>query len=255
MTRFAFGQNWRSFVSVVDDERVAEAQKPLAALDLAGKSFLDVGCGSGLSSLAARNLGARVVAFDYDSESVAAAKLLRERFRPGDQDWQIGRGDVLDPDYLKTLGKFDVVYAWGVLHHTGEMWRALENCLLPLGQGALLYLALYNDQGWQSRAWRLVKRAYHLNPVARAAVLGIFVPYFASPVIARSICRRENAFRAYRKRRGMSIVHDWVDWLGGYPYEVASTKAVIAFFDARGLELIRSTTTLGNNEYLFVRRH
>lgn len=252
MTRFAFGQNWKSFVRVVDDERVAEAEKALAPLDLAGKSFLDVGCGSGLSSLAARNLGARVVAFDYDRESVTAAALLRERFRPGDPDWRIEQGDVLDPDYLKRLGKFDVVYAWGVLHHTGEMWRALENCLLPLDPGGLLCVALYNDQGALSRRWLRVKRIYNVSAAGRALVLGLGVPYLALRQALWSIRLRRNLFPA--SGRGMSMLNDWVDWLGGYPFEFASYASVIQFCKARGLELVRGTpSNAGNNQFVFVR--
>jgi 2-polyprenyl-3-methyl-5-hydroxy-6-metoxy-1,4-benzoquinol methylase len=94
---------------------------------LDGKSFLDIGSGSGLFSLAARRLGARVHSFDYDQQSVACTAELRRRYFPSAGDWVVERGSALDRDYLARLGTFDVVYSWGVLHHTGDMWRALEN--------------------------------------------------------------------------------------------------------------------------------
>ncbi|HYY59119.1 MAG TPA: class I SAM-dependent methyltransferase, partial [Pyrinomonadaceae bacterium] len=129
--RFEFGRNWRRFLSTLDEERILEAERSLRLMleaeTLDGKSFLDIGSGSGLFSLAARRLGARVHSFDYDAESVACAQELKQRFFAGDADWTIERGSVLDSDYVKRLGQFDIVYSWGVLHHTGAMWRALEN--------------------------------------------------------------------------------------------------------------------------------
>lgn len=85
--RFAFGENWRRFLETLSEERVREAGRSLREMlempSLSGLSFLDVGCGSGLFSLAARRLGARVRSFDYDPASVACALELRRRFFPG----------------------------------------------------------------------------------------------------------------------------------------------------------------------------
>lgn len=136
--RFAFGSNWRAFVELVDERRIKDAVGSLAGAlgttDLTGRSFLDVGCGSGLFSLAAHRMGARVRSFDYDPESVAATVALRDRFAP-DADWTISAGSVLDEENVAGLGRFDIVYSWGVLHHTGELWRAMENAMRPRRAG------------------------------------------------------------------------------------------------------------------------
>jgi len=153
--RFAFGRNWRRFLDIVDEERIAAAEASLTEAHGADAfreaRFLDVGCGSGLFSLAARRLGARVRAFDLDPESVACARELKRRFRPEDPDWTVEIGSVLDEEYLDSLGPHDIVYAWGVLHHTGEMWRALELAAGPVAPGGVLHVSVYNDQGPTSR--------------------------------------------------------------------------------------------------------
>lgn len=136
--RFAFGENWGRFLNALNDERIAKAENSLKTMlgleRLDGLNFLDVGSGSGLFSLAARRLGAHVVSFDYDPQSVACTQELRRRFFSDDVHWVIEQGSVLDSDYLTQLGQFDVVYSWGVLHHTGAMWQALEN-VVPLVRG------------------------------------------------------------------------------------------------------------------------
>src|SRR3954452_16953624 len=128
--RFAFGANWRSFLDGLRSDHVLRAEDSLRSLlgveNLSGWRFLDIGSGSGLFSLAAHRLGAQVHSFDYDPESVACTAELKRRFFPDDPAWTVERGSVLDRDYLAKLGAFDVVYSWGVLHHTGAMWTAIE---------------------------------------------------------------------------------------------------------------------------------
>src|SRR5499433_2543356 len=133
--RFEFGKNWIRFLEGVRDEQIFTAESSLKRMleidSLAGLSFLDIGSGSGLFSLAARRLGARVFSFDYDPASVACTAELRRRYFPGDRDWKVEQGSALDRDYMTSLGEFDVVYSWGVLHHTGSMWKALDYARLP----------------------------------------------------------------------------------------------------------------------------
>src|SRR4028119_1082407 len=162
--RYQFGKNWRWFLSVLNDKRILEAEKSLKMMleveSLQGKRFLDIGSGSGLFSLAARRLGAKVHYFDYDPDSVACTQELKRRYFPDDQDWIIERGSALDVDYVKSLGQFDIVYSWGVLHHTGAMWQALENASLPVDNNGLLFIAIYNDLGDKSKQWRKIKQVY-----------------------------------------------------------------------------------------------
>lgn len=261
--RFEFGRNWRRYLEELDEERIAAAEASLAAMlspdGLHGKRFLDVGCGSGLFSLAARRLGAAVRSFDFDAESVACAEDLRRRLGPPGADWVVERGSILDEVYLRGLGRFDFVYAWGVLHHTGSMWRALENCARLVDRGGRLCVALYNDQGWRTAAWRAVKRLYVALPAAlRPALLAACFARIWGPTFVKDLLRGRPgaAWRSYGSARGMSPWRDVVDWVGGYPFEAARPGDVVEFARTLGLDPLRVKTVGGGygcNEFLFTR--
>lgn len=262
--RFEFGKNWSRFLTLVDEDRITMAENSLKEWleieDLNGKSFLDIGSGSGLYSLAARRLGARVHSFDYDPYSVACTAELRRRYFPGDLNWSVEEGSALDEAYLKSLGTFDVVYSWGVLHHTGQMWSALDYARLPVAADGKLFIAIYNDTGSQSRRWRWIKRTYNNLPrVLRLPFLLVVAAPGETKSVVRSILTLEmrEYFRSWTEahpERGMSRWRDLVDWTGGYPYEVAKPEEIFDFYRARGFSLTRMQcggVGLGCNQFVF----
>lgn len=262
--RFQFGKNWQRFLSVLNDERIAEAEKSLkqmlAVEELEGKSFLDIGSGSGLFSLAARRLGAKVHSFDYDPDSVNCTQELKRRYFPDDSNWMIEQGSVLDLDYIKSLGQFDIVYSWGVLHHTGAMWQALENVSCLVAAQGRLFIAIYNDQGGKSKRWFKVKQLYCSGIVGRTSVSSFFIPYFFLGGLVVDLLKAKNPvtrYTEYKKSRGMSKIHDWFDWLGGYPFEVAKPEDIFKFYREQGFileNLITCGGGLGNNQFVFKKR-
>ena len=264
--RFEFGENWTRFLAVLDEERIRKAEESLREMleveSLEGKSFLDIGSGSGLFSLAARRLGARVHSFDYDPRSVACARELRRRYFTDDNSWEIEEGSALDAEYVRSLGEFDVVYSWGVLHHTGGMWEALANASLPVARGGTLFVAIYNDLGSRSARWKWIKKTYNELPKLLRAP---FAAAVSAPNEAKMILRAVvtlspgeyvRSWTTYAEKRGMSRWRDIVDWVGGYPYEYATPEGIFDFYRARGFKLTRMKcggVGLGCNEFVFAK--
>ena len=265
--RFEFGQNWSQFLLSIDEERIQQAEKSLKDMleveSLEGKSFLDIGSGSGLFSLAARRLGARVHSLDFDPKSVACTRQLKKNYFHEDPSWKIEEASVLDDEHMKSLGQFDVVYSWGVLHHTGQLWTALENAQERVASGGNLFIALYNDTGSQAARWYWVKKTYNglpgifKTPFAFLVTVPGELKLMAASILTLNPRRYIDSWTGYRRNRGMTKWRDIIDWVGGYPYEVSTPDAVFDFCRARGFTLTKlkcGYVGLGCNEFVFVRK-
>jgi 2-polyprenyl-6-hydroxyphenyl methylase/3-demethylubiquinone-9 3-methyltransferase len=252
--RFRFGENWREFLPLLNDERIESAERSLIEMlrssRLDGKSFLDIGSGSGLFSLAARRLGASVVSLDYDPASVWCTQSLKDRFFPGDGEWKVLRGSVLDRHFMETLPKHDVVYSWGVLHHTGQLHEAIDIAVDRVAEGGVLFVALYRKT-WLCPFWKGEKRVYCASPpfIQRA----LRAAYGATVGLAYRIIHPGKS-----PPRGMDFEKDLHDWLGGYPYESITPRELKTLLLARGFRLQEQrikregvALTPGCDEYVF----
>lgn len=264
---FSFGKNWQNFLKTLNDEKTEEAKKSLVEFlggeeNIKGKTFVDIGCGSGLFSLVAYKLGAeRVLSIDIDDFSVACATHLREK-ENNPENWEIKKGSALDKEFITSLGKFDIVYSWGVLHHTGNMYDAFNNVIKLTHENSLFYLAIYNRfqmsfKGGTSKFWYFIKQLYNKSSI----IIKKIIEYtLAGYMITMMLLRFQNPFfeiRNYKSNRGMSWYHDIVDWVGGYPYEYAGPDEIINYFGKRGFlcKKLIFRNGIGCNEFLFYSNH
>ncbi|MFT5434189.1 MAG: 2-polyprenyl-3-methyl-5-hydroxy-6-metoxy-1,4-benzoquinol methylase [Myxococcota bacterium] len=264
--RFEFGKNWSQFLRVLNEDRILKAEESLKEMlevdSLEGKSFLDIGSGSGLFSLAAKRLGASVHSFDFDSSSYACTKELKRRFFEDDESWTVEQGSALDREYVESLGKYDFVYSWGVLHHTGEMWEAIENASIPVKDDGTFFIAIYNDTGSQVERWKWIKKTYCKLPGPLKSPFAVLVtlPEEGKRLVRAVVKLRPSEFfrfwHTYTTSRGMNRWFDIIDWVGGYPYEVATPDEIFDFGKAKGYRLTKlkvGGVGLGCNEFVFVK--
>jgi 2-polyprenyl-6-hydroxyphenyl methylase/3-demethylubiquinone-9 3-methyltransferase len=235
--RFNFGDNWQSYAAGMTPEKIAEAEAGLRRLlgreRLDGLRMVDIGCGSGVHALAALRMGARVTAIDIDPQSVATTRKMLETYAPPGAAWDVGLRSVLDtgtPDGAP----FDIVYSWGVLHHTGRMWEAMDRAADMAAPGATIAVALYKKTPLCG-FWRVEKAFYSRLPGWARPVLT--APYAAALLAAQILMGRNplKYIKNYQSQRGMDFWHDVIDWLGGYPYESASPAEVADWAARRGL--------------------
>ena len=263
---FSFGKNWKDFLENLDEERINQAKKSLvnflgSKANIENKTFVDIGCGSGLFSLAAYLLGAsKVVSTDIDDSSIWCTNFLKNKYKKP-KNWQIIKGSALDKKFINSLGKFDIVYSWGVLHHTGNMYQAIINVSKIVKPSKIFYLAIYNKstsfwQGGSSKFWLKIKKLYNSSTKCqKSLILKIYMTYQITSLILISRTNPISFIQNYKKKRGMSWKHDLIDWLGGYPYEFALPDEIINFLSNKGMSckklIFRNGT--GCNEYLFVK--
>lgn len=262
--RFAFGKNWQQYIDKHFSQERVDISKHhmldfLRMQNLEGKTFLDIGCGSGLHSFAALQTGAkRIVSFDYDTDSVATTRILHEiAGRP--EHWVIMQGSVLDLGFMESLAPADIVYSWGVLHHTGDQWTAIRNAASRIAPGGLFYIALYTSDAYidpPAEFWLDVKQRYiKADWFGQRWLEFWYIWRFQLNRNPLNLWRLIKATLAHKKSRGMSFYTDVKDWLGGWPMEFSSIADVKKFADKElNLELLNIKAGEANTEYLFGRR-
>jgi len=252
MKNFNFGENWQEFSNnALSQEKLSEAEESLKQLigedNLKGKTFLDIGSGSGIFSIAAYHLGAvKTVGFDISKESVEAGFGNKSKFAP-DADISFFQKSILDQDVVQ-YEKFDIVYSWGVLHHTGKMWQAIDNSMQLVKENGLYVIALYNRH-WTAFFWHKIKYLYNIFP---KFLQKLMVYFFLAVLYTLMFFKRSKKPAA--KMRGMSHYYDAIDWLGGYPYEYASIDEIVKYCSQKGFKTVKTIPAPGRtgcNEFTF----
>lgn len=258
--RFGFGKNWDQYVRQhFSEERLEFSRRQLLEFlhleNLKGKTFLDIGCGSGLHSLAALRAGAeKVISFDLDSDSVTTTCHLKN-WAADPPHWQVMQGSILDESFINGLEPADIVYSWGVLHHTGNMWKAMDHFIRLIKPGGLAFIALYDydiQTNPTAEYWLDIKQKY--NRCSRWGKRKMELWYIWRFILYGNIFRLPELVKrslGYKQFRGMALYTDIVDWLGGWPMEFAKRADVKQWAEKAGLEMLTMKTGEANTEYLF----
>lgn len=255
--RFGFGKNWAKFIDshfseTRIDSSISVFQNFTSIKALDDVTFLDIGCGSGLHSLSALKMGVKkLVSFDFDPNAVQTTSRLRTMVG-SPTNWEVSQGSILDPAFVNGLGKFDFVYSWGVLHHTGAVWKAIENASSLVGPQGKMYLALYSlDVQPNAGYWLMIKEKYvNSSPVKKRIMEQSYLyKYYYGSSALRYIC---GFFKKEKGRtRGMELMTDVRDWLGGWPMEFVLDDEVVNFVSKLGFELRNIKKGEACTEFLF----
>lgn len=258
--QFDFGNNWKDFSdNALTDEKIQQARDDFRALtesiEIEDKSFLDIGFGQGLSLLIAAEFGARCIGCDINTTCAEVLEYNRRKFpNLRNNSTPLIVGSILDNDTLMKIGEekkdYDIVHSWGVLHHTGDMYTAIENSARFVKPGGAFILAIYNRH-WTSKIWLEIKRCYNKSP---NFVKKLFIIFFIPVIwIAKFVVTGKNP---KKQKRGMDFYYNVIDWIGGYPYEYASKDELVRFVEPLGFQcrrVIGATVPTGCNQFIFFR--
>jgi 2-polyprenyl-3-methyl-5-hydroxy-6-metoxy-1,4-benzoquinol methylase len=255
-TRFEFGKNWKDFLNTVSETEIqkaaADIKRWLQTESLKGKRIIDIGSGSGIHSYVFYLMNAEeLISFDYDTDSVEATKKIWQNAGSPD-NWKITQGSILDTEFANSLGKFDIIYSWGVLHHTGNMWKAIENASSLLNANGIFWISIYQKGPAYPRHLKLKLKYNASSPAGKK----IMIYSSVCKIMIKRVLSGKNPFKWNQKTdRGMNVYHDLIDWLGGLPYEVADKNEIEKFCNERNLKLEKAeiVTEGGCSNYLFRR--
>jgi SAM-dependent methyltransferase len=255
---FNFGSNWKNYSKyALSGKKIETAKlhfdKLFENIDLNEKSFLDIGFGQGLSLLIATEKNANTVGCDINPLCSEVLLFNMKMFNNNLNEIPVVIGSINDETTVENILKlndgnlFDIVHSWGVLHHTGNMWKAIEKSKNLVTKNGIFVIAIYNKH-FTAKFWHLIKKVYNSSGwFIKNLMLAGYLPL----IFIRYLLYFQNPMKL---PRGMNIYYDAIDWLGGYPYQYASIDEILDYMNQNGFTQVRIVKTsgfTGCNEFVF----
>ena len=145
--------DWTSIDKLISWRNFTEPyyQKLLSKIDTKGK-VLEVGCGQGIEFIQNLEKGIEIIGFDYSRESLKKTKLhYLEKIKRGElknKKCIIMNGDAENLPFMDK--SFSFVYSLGVLHHTPNTKKGIDEIHRVLKHDGLAIVMLYNRLSWRS---------------------------------------------------------------------------------------------------------
>jgi ubiquinone/menaquinone biosynthesis C-methylase UbiE len=172
-----------------------------AAEEVQGKSILDAGCGTGIFSIIFANKGAdQVTGIDISEGSLHTAQSLKEKF--GLKNAEFEKQDMLALPFPDR--SFDIVWAWGTVHHTTDPFKAIDELIRVLKPSGSILLAIYKRTRL-TFIHEIIRKILVRTPRKTWKVLAKILAIFLSPVIFL-LKKRE------KSRKGEKLEELIIDW-------------------------------------------
>ncbi|MGB8953166.1 MAG: methyltransferase domain-containing protein [Candidatus Aminicenantales bacterium] len=195
-----------------------------SAEEVKGRTVLDAGCGTGIFSIIfARNGAEKVVGIDISPGSLQTAQSLKEKF--GLRNAEFRKQDMLKLPFGEET--FDIVWAWGTVHHTTDPFGAIEELTKVLRTGGSLLLAVYRRTKL-TFIHEAIRKTLVRTPRKTWTALSKILAFFLGPVVF-FFKKRE------KSRKGEKLEELILDWYFVPIRHYYTSEEIESFLKSRGL--------------------
>jgi ubiquinone/menaquinone biosynthesis C-methylase UbiE len=202
--------------------------------EVKGKSVLDAGCGTGIFSIIFANNGAaRVKGIDISEGSLETGRSLKEKF--GLENIEFVKEDMLRLPFKDE--EFDIVWAWGTVHHTTDPLAAITELMRVLKRGGSLFLAVYKRTRL-TFIHEIIRRTLVRTPRRMWTFLSKVMAFFLAPVVF-FFKKRE------KSRKGEKLEELILDWYFVPIRHYYRPKEIQTFLEDRGFVIEKHLAASG----------
>ncbi|MFQ6082591.1 MAG: class I SAM-dependent methyltransferase [Candidatus Aminicenantia bacterium] len=169
--------------------------------EIVNRTILDAGCGTGIFTIIFANKGAKkVIGVDISEGSLNTGRELKEKFKLSNVEFQ--KDDMLNLSFKENT--FDIVWAWGTIHHTEDPYKAMEELIRVLKKDGIFFMALYKKTKL-TFIHEIIRRVLIKTPRKSWTILSKIMAFFLSPIVFL-FKKRE------KSRKGEKLEELILDW-------------------------------------------